>query len=66
MAKTASAGTTAAQGGDLGDFKRGQLAKVLEDQTFSLQTGQFTQPIRTKQGYVILYVAAHTPGGVAA
>ena len=39
--------------------------KVLEDQTFSLQAGQYTQPIRTKQGYVILYVAAHTPGGVA-
>ena len=65
VAKTTSTGTTAAQGGDLGEFKRGQLARVLEDQTFSLQTGQYTQPIRTKQGYVILYVAAHTPGGVA-
>ena len=65
LAKSASAGTTAAQGGDLGDFKRGQLAKVLEDQTFSLQAGGYTEPIRTKQGYVILYVAAHTPGGVA-
>jgi peptidyl-prolyl cis-trans isomerase SurA len=65
LAKTASAGTTAAQGGDLGEFKRGQLAKVLEDPTFSLQAGQYTQPIRTKQGYVILYAAAHTPGGVA-
>jgi peptidyl-prolyl cis-trans isomerase SurA len=65
LAKTTSAGTTAAQGGDLGEFKRGQLAKVLEDQTFSLKPGEYTQPIRTKQGYVILYVAAHTPGGVA-
>ena len=65
LAKSASGGTTAAQGGDLGDFKRGQLAKVLEDQTFSLQAGGYTEPIRTKQGYVILYVAAHTPGGVA-
>ncbi len=65
LAKTTSTGTTAAQGGDLGEFKRGQLAKVLEDQTFSLNPGQYTQPIRTKQGYVILYVAAHTPGGVA-
>ncbi len=65
LAKTNSTGSTAAQGGDLGDYKRGQLPKVLEDQTFSLQPGQYTQPIRTKQGYVILYVAAHTPGGVA-
>jgi peptidyl-prolyl cis-trans isomerase SurA len=64
LAKTASAGTTAAQGGDLGEYKRGQLAKVLEDQTFSLKTGQYTQPIRTKQGFVILYVANHTAGGI--
>ena len=66
LAKSTSSGTTAAQGGDLGEFKRGQLAKVLEDQTFSLKPGQYTQPIRTKQGYVILYVAAHNPGGIPA
>jgi peptidyl-prolyl cis-trans isomerase SurA len=65
LAKATSTGSTAAQGGDLGEFKRGQLAKVLEDQTFSLAPGQYTQPIRTKQGFVILYVATHTPGGVA-
>src|SRR5271170_3825880 len=64
LAKSSSSGTTAAQGGDLGEFKRGQLAKVLEDQTFALKPGEYTQPIRTKQGFVILYVAAHTPGGV--
>ncbi len=64
LAKADSAGTTAAQGGDLGEFKRGQLAKVLEDQTFSLKAGQYTQPIRTKQGFVILYVAQHNTEGV--
>jgi peptidyl-prolyl cis-trans isomerase SurA len=64
LAKTTSAGTTAAQGGELGEFKRGQLAKVLEDKTFDLQAGQYTEPIRTKQGYVILYVAQHNAGGV--
>ncbi len=64
LAKSSSSGTTAAQGGDLGEFKRRQLAKVLEDQTFSLKPGQYTQPIRTKQGFVILYVAAHNAGGV--
>lgn len=65
LAKSDSSGQTAAQGGDLGDFKRGQLAKVLEDQTFDLKAGQFTQPIRTKQGFVILKVTEHTPGGIA-
>ncbi|AXC11491.1 Survival protein SurA precursor (Peptidyl-prolyl cis-trans isomerase SurA) [Acidisarcina polymorpha] len=64
LAKSSSAGTTAAQGGDLGEFKRGQLAKVLEDQTFSLKPGEYTQPIHTKQGFVILEVVTHTPGGL--
>ena len=65
LAKSSSGGPTAAQGGDLGDFKRGQLAKVLEDQTFVLKPGQYTDPIRTKQGFVILKVIEHTPGGIA-
>jgi peptidyl-prolyl cis-trans isomerase SurA len=41
------------------------LAKVLEDQTFSLEPGKYTAPIRTKQGYVILKVDEHQAGGVA-
>ncbi|MBB6143287.1 peptidyl-prolyl cis-trans isomerase SurA [Silvibacterium bohemicum] len=64
LAKSTSGGPTAAQGGDLGDFKRGQLAKQLEDPTFNLKPGQYTQPIRTKQGFVILQVVQHNAGGV--
>jgi peptidyl-prolyl cis-trans isomerase SurA len=64
LAKTESGGPTAAQGGELGEFRRGQLAKVLEDQTFVLKPGEYTQPIRTKQGYVILKVTEHATGGV--
>jgi peptidyl-prolyl cis-trans isomerase SurA len=64
LAKSASGGPTAAQGGELGEFKRGQLAKVLEDQTFNLKPDEYTQPIRTKQGFVILKVTEHTQGGV--
>ena len=64
IARSSSDGPTAAQGGDLGKFERGNLAKVLEDDTFSLKPGQFTQPIRTRQGYVILKVLEHNPGGV--
>ena len=63
LARSFSDGTTAAQGGDLGQFKRGQLPKVLEDQTFDLKTGQYTDPILTRQGYIILKVVQHTSGG---
>ena len=66
LAKSFSDGPTASEGGDLGQFKRGSLAKVLEDQTFALKSGQFTEPIRTKQGYVILKVTEHVPGGTPA
>lgn len=64
LAKLISGGQTAAQGGDLGLFKRGALAKVLEDQTFDLQPGQNTAPIRTRQGFVILKVTEHQAAGV--
>jgi peptidyl-prolyl cis-trans isomerase SurA len=63
LAKANSSGSTAAQGGDLGIYTRGKLAKQLEDATFALQAGQSTEPIRTRQGYVILKVAEHTAGG---
>jgi peptidyl-prolyl cis-trans isomerase SurA len=66
LAKSFSDGPTAAEGGDLGQFHRGALAKVLEDQTFSLKAGQYTEPIRTRQGFVILKVVEHIPGGVPA
>jgi len=64
LARTVSEGPTAASGGDLGQFRRGALAKVLEDATFSLESGQYSAPIRTKQGYVILKVEQHVHGGV--
>ena len=65
LARSFSDGTTAAEGGDLGQYKRGMLPKVLEDQTFDLQTGQYTDPILTRQGYIILKVVQHTPVGRA-
>ena len=36
--------------------------KVLEDQTFDLKVGEWTAPIRTKQGFVILKVTEHQAG----
>jgi peptidyl-prolyl cis-trans isomerase SurA len=64
IAKKNSDGPSASDGGVLGLFKRGQLAKELEDTTFALKTGEVTDVIRTKQGYVILRVDEHQAAGV--
>ena len=45
-------------------FKRGQLAKELEDKTFAMKAGDVTDVIRTKQGYVILKVVDHQMAGI--
>jgi peptidyl-prolyl cis-trans isomerase SurA len=64
VAKKFSDGPSAAQGGDLGAFKRGTLAKELEDRTFGMKSGEVTDVIQTKQGYVILKVTSHQMAGV--
>jgi len=64
LARSFSDGTTAATGGELGTYKRGQLDKTFEEKTFGLKTGEVTEPIRTKQGYIILKVLEHKSGGV--
>jgi peptidyl-prolyl cis-trans isomerase SurA len=64
VAKKFSDGPSAADGGALGSFKRGQLAKELEDKTFALKVGDVTDVIRTKQGYVILKVNEHQVAGI--
>ncbi|HXR38797.1 MAG TPA: peptidylprolyl isomerase [Terracidiphilus sp.] len=66
LAKSFSDGTTASEGGAFGTFHKGELAKVFEDATFALKSGQYTDPIRTKQGYIIFKVDQHVPGGVPA
>lgn len=63
-ARKFSDGPTAAQGGELGGFRRGTLAKELEDKTFALKPGQITDVIRTRQGFVILKVDDHIYPGV--
>ncbi|MGA8214210.1 MAG: peptidylprolyl isomerase [Candidatus Sulfotelmatobacter sp.] len=64
MAKKYSDGPSAAQGGDLGSFKRGTMAKELEDRTFAMKSGDVTDVIRAKQGYVILKVTGHQMAGI--
>jgi peptidyl-prolyl cis-trans isomerase SurA len=64
VAKKSSEGPTAAQGGDLGYFKRGTLAKELEDKTFNMKPGEVSDVIRTKQGFIILKVSEHQQAGI--
>jgi len=64
IAKKNSDGPSAADGGALGIFRRGQLAKELEDKTFAMKSGEVTDVIRTKQGYVILKVLDHQQAGI--
>ena len=64
LAKSFSDGPTAPDGGVFGTFRRGELgAKVFEDATFSLKAGQYTEPIRTRQGFIIFRVDQHNSSG---
>lgn len=64
IAKSSSDGPTAQNGGDLEYFRRGTLSKELETQVFALKAGEFTPPIRTNQGWVILKVTEHQVAGI--
>ena len=64
IAKKYSDGPSAADGGALGTFERGKLAKELEDRTFAMKTGDITDVIRVKQGYTILRVDDHEMAGI--
>jgi TonB family protein len=56
IARTKSQGPSAAQGGDLGCFKHGNLSHMLEVVVFEMKSGEVSDVIRTKQGFVILEV----------
>jgi len=64
LAKRYSEGQTAANGGDLGTFERGQLAPQIEESVFGLAKGQMTDPIQTKTGFEILKVVDHYQAGL--
>src|SRR5262249_9444362 len=48
----------------LGFFKRGTLAKELEDLTFGMQVNAVSDVIRTKQGWIILKLIQHQSAGI--
>lgn len=66
VAKKNSDGPTAAQGGDLGEFKHGTLAQQIEEKTFAMKPGDVSDVIQAKQGFIILKVTEHHNAGVPA
>lgn len=56
LAKEASEGASGEEGGDLGWFRRGEMARELEDAAFHLQAGQVSDPVRTKFGWHVVQV----------
>ena len=63
IAKRYSDSTTKDQGGYLGTYKRGELAKELEDRVFAMKRNQLTEVLETKQGYLVLQVLEHYDEG---
>jgi len=63
LAKRYSEGSTAADGGYLGEYERGQLAKQLEDAVFGMEKGQITDVVQTKTSFEILKVLQHFQAG---
>lgn len=63
IAKKNSDDTSAAQGGDLGLFHKDGTLHELETTLFAMKTGDVSDVIRTRQGFVILKVTDHVSSG---
>ncbi len=64
IAKRYSEGSTAKDGGDLGTFKKAELAPQLEEVVFKMEKGQITDVIQTKTGFEVLKVENHFQAGL--
>jgi len=64
LAKRFSDGSTAKDSGELGTFKRGELAPNIEAAVFPLSRQQVTDVLPTKTGFLILQVQEHYAAGL--
>ena len=61
LAEEFSEDSTAARGGDLGFFGRGQMVKIFEDTTFGLKEGEISDIVRSRFGFHIIKLEAIKP-----
>ncbi|WP_205525816.1 peptidylprolyl isomerase [Pyxidicoccus trucidator] len=56
LARARSEGSSAAEGGELGWFKRGVMVPAFEKVAFTLKEGEVSEPVRTNFGWHVLKV----------
>jgi parvulin-like peptidyl-prolyl isomerase len=62
QAKSKSTGPSAAKGGDLGYFPRGQMVPAFNDAVFAMKEGTISsEPVQTQFGYHVIYVEDKKP-----
>jgi parvulin-like peptidyl-prolyl isomerase len=49
-----------AQGGDLGEFRKGMMVPPFEEAAFAAKVNEITQPVKTPFGYHVILVQSHT------
>ena len=66
LAQTYSDCPSAAQGGDLGYFSRGQMVPEFENAAFNLEIGEVSEPVLTEFGYHLIRVDDKRDGEIKA
>jgi len=62
LAKKKSTGPSGPKGGDLGNFKKGQMVPAFSKAVWALKPGEITtKPVKTQFGYHVIYLEAKNP-----